>query len=65
MQNLGLQRLMVGGLALDVCVRASVLNSLQLKLMTYVILSCTKAVSNAQGQEAKQQMQGAAAVLHP
>lgn len=56
---------MVGGLALDVCVRASVLNSLQLKLMTYVILSCTKAVSNAQGQEAKQQMQGAAAVLHP
>lgn len=65
LQNLGLQRLIVGGLALDVCVRATVLDSLQQGLMTHVLLSCTKAVSNAQGQEAKEQMQEAGAVLHP
>jgi nicotinamidase/pyrazinamidase len=65
LQGLGLHRVIVAGLALDVCVLATVLDSSRLGLNTHVLLSCTRAVSESGGRDAKEQMQQAGAVLHP
>ncbi|MFP4213933.1 MAG: isochorismatase family protein [Desulfohalobiaceae bacterium] len=63
LQKLGVQRLIVGGLALDVCVLATVLDSLKLGLQTHVLLACTRAVSQEGARQALEQMQQAGAVL--
>ncbi len=63
-QKMNLQRMIVAGLALDVCVQATVLDSLKVGLETHVLLQGTRAVSESGGQQAQQQMQQAGAVLH-
>lgn len=57
------QRLWVGGLALDVCVKASVLDALKLGLKVALIKAATRPVTAASGREALRTMVEAGAVM--
>jgi len=57
----GVKRLFVGGLAEDVCVRATVLGGLQEGLQMVLILDGTRALTPAGGEQARQEMQAAGA----
>ena len=59
----GVRRLWVGGLALDVCVRESVLDALRAGFEARVIVSATRPVSKAAGRAALEEMQRAGARL--
>jgi nicotinamidase/pyrazinamidase len=59
----GVRRLWVGGLAQDVCVRASVLDALGAGFFVHVIVSATRPVEAKAGREALREMERAAAVL--
>lgn len=58
----GLKRLMVGGLAEDVCVRASVLDALSAGFAVGLIPGATRPVSEEKGREARREMRAAGAV---
>lgn len=60
----GVKRLWVGGLAEDVCVRASVLDALKLGLDVHVIADATRPVDVAGCVDAIREMKSAGAVLH-
>jgi nicotinamidase/pyrazinamidase len=55
--------LWVGGLALDVCVRATVLDAIDAGLEVHVIVSGTRAITEAGGREALRVMADAGATL--
>lgn len=57
----GVHRLWVGGLAEDVCVRASVLDACREGLEVHVIADATKPVTGSGGEEARRQMRAAGA----
>jgi nicotinamidase/pyrazinamidase len=59
----GVRRLWVGGLAQDVCVRASVLDALAAGFAVHVIVSATRPVAAEAGREALREMERAGAVL--
>jgi nicotinamidase/pyrazinamidase len=59
----GVRRLWVGGLAQDVCVRASVLDALAAGFFVHVIVSGTRPVRAQAGREALCEMERAGAVL--
>jgi nicotinamidase/pyrazinamidase len=59
----GVRRLWVGGLAQDVCVRASVLDALAAGFSVHVIVSATRPVREEAGREALCEMERAGAVL--
>lgn len=59
----GVRRLWVGGLALDVCVLASVLDARRHGLEVHVIEPATRPVEREQGQRALREMDRAGAVL--
>ncbi len=60
------RRLWVGGLALDVCVRATVLDALQEGFAVHVIEPATRPVrrDSADGRKASEEMRRAGAVIH-
>jgi len=59
----GVRRLFVGGLAQDVCVRATVLDARKAGHDVHVIVSATRAVSAEDGRAALREMERAGAVL--
>ncbi len=60
----GIRRLWIGGLAQDVCVRATVLDAVQERFKVQVILDATRPVTEEGGREAVEEMRQAGAVLH-
>ncbi|MFW6080918.1 MAG: nicotinamidase [Desulfosalsimonas sp.] len=59
----GIQRIFVGGLALDVCVQASVLDALEEGFETMLLLSATRPVTREGGEKAVENMKKAGAVI--
>jgi nicotinamidase/pyrazinamidase len=59
----GVRRLWVGGLALDVCVRATVLDALRAGLEVRVLVDATRPVEAEDGRSALVEMESAGAVL--
>lgn len=59
----GIRRVFVGGLALDVCVRASVLDALALGLETHLLLEATRPIDMTSGELALHEMQQQGAIL--
>jgi len=59
----GVQRLWVGGLALDVCVRATVLEALAAGFEVHVLVPGTRPVSEANGALALREMDAVGAIL--
>ncbi|MBW1690662.1 MAG: nicotinamidase [Deltaproteobacteria bacterium] len=57
------KRLWIGGLALDVCVLATVLDSRRLGFEVHVILEATRPVTSEGGEEAIQKMREAGATI--
>jgi len=59
----GVRRLWVGGLALDVCVRATVLDALRAGLEVHVLVDATRSVAAEGGRSALDEMKEAGAFL--
>jgi len=59
----GIRRLWVGGLALDVCVRATVLDALRAGLEVRVLVDATRPVTAEGGRSALEEMESAGALL--
>jgi nicotinamidase/pyrazinamidase len=59
----GVRRLWVGGLALDVCVRATVLDALRVGLEVRVLVDATRPVTAEGGRSALVEMESAGAIL--
>lgn len=57
----GVRRLFVGGLAQDVCVRATILDALRQGLAAVLILDATRALTVASGEQALQDIRSAGA----
>ena len=63
LRNAGIRRLWIGGLALDVCVRATVLDALRLDFTVVVISDGTSALSKEGGAAAIEEMRGSGAQI--
>lgn len=63
LKDQGVRRLWVGGVAQEVCVRASVLDALGAGLEVHVVVEATAPVDPASGQQALEQMRAAGAIL--
>jgi nicotinamidase/pyrazinamidase len=61
----GVRRVFVGGLAQDVCVRATVIDSLHSGFETHVLVEATRPVAPLRGARALREMQSSGAVLEP
>lgn len=59
----GVRRLFVGGLARDVCVRASVLDARREGFETHVLVDATRPVDPERGEQALTEMQASGAML--
>ena len=59
----GVQRLFVGGLALEYCVRATVLEGLTEGFEVHLLLPATRSVKEGDGQRAVDEMRAAGAVI--
>ncbi|MBD3222455.1 isochorismatase family protein [bacterium] len=59
----GVGRLFVGGLALDVCVHASVMGAREAGIEVVVIEDATRAIDDDRAREAREEMAGAGAVI--
>jgi len=59
----GVKRLYVGGLALDVCVLASVMDAVKEEFEVNLILEATRPVDQEAGKQAVKDMKGAGAVV--
>jgi nicotinamidase/pyrazinamidase len=60
----GVRRVFVGGLAQDVCVRATVLDALHEGFETHLIVDATRPLSEHDGHRALREMQERGAILH-
>ena len=63
LRELGIQRLWMGGVAQDVCVRASALDALQEGFDVHVVVDATAPVEEQAGRRALREMQSAGAIL--
>ncbi len=63
LRGLGVKRLWIGGLAQDVCVRATVLDAVTLGFETQVIVAGTRPMDEASGRAALEEMRRAGARL--
>jgi nicotinamidase/pyrazinamidase len=61
LRNRGIRRVWIGGLAQDVCVRATVLEALEAEFETIVIADAVRPVSRADGERANEEMRQAGA----
>jgi nicotinamidase/pyrazinamidase len=59
----GVRRLFVGGLALDVCVRATVLDAVRAGLEVRLLVDATRPLSEEGGRKALEEMESAGAIL--
>ena len=63
MRRDGMRRLWIGGLAQDVCVRASVLDALRAGFEVHVLVPATRPVDPEAGRRALEEMERAGAIL--
>ncbi len=63
LRRLGVTRVFVGGLAEDICVRATALDSVKEGLVTYLIAGATKPVTAAGGKAALTEMRDAGVLI--
>jgi len=63
LRNEGIQRLWIGGLAQDVCVRQTVLDARNAGFDVHVLAAATRPVNPDDGEKALQEMQAAGAVI--
>lgn len=63
LQGLGVRRLWVGGLALDYCVRASVLDAVKAGFEVHLLTSATRPVDPQRAGEVLAEMQSLGVVL--
>lgn len=63
-ENAGIRRLWVGGLAQDVCVKATVIDACNLGLETHLIVDAARPVNPEDGRTALEEMKQAGAILH-
>ena len=63
LRDRGVVRVWVGGLAEDVCVRATVLEAVREGFETHVLLDATRPVTAEGGEESRREMAGAGAIL--
>ncbi|HET6569256.1 MAG TPA: nicotinamidase [Rhodothermales bacterium] len=63
LETSGVKRLWVGGLALDYCVRASVLDAVKSGVETHLILPATRAIEEETAKKAIGEMEAAGAVI--
>lgn len=63
LRRIGVGRVWIGGLALDVCVRATVLDAIALGFETHVIPQGARPLSRESGKKALQEMRQAGAVI--
>lgn len=59
----GVRRVFVGGLAQDVCVRATVLDALRYGFETHVLVEATRPVNSREGERALREMEERGAIL--
>lgn len=64
MRARGVRRVWIGGLAQDVCVRATVLDACREGFETHVLADATRAVDPAAGRKAVREMGAAGAIVH-
>lgn len=63
LRDMGVKRLFIGGLAQDVCVRATVLDALRHGFETHVIGGGTRPLNETSGKQALEEMLQAGAIL--
>lgn len=63
LESRGIERLWIGGLACDVCVRATVLDACKLRFETHLIVEATRAVDPDQASTVIDEMGTAGAVI--
>lgn len=63
LRDRGIERLWVGGVALDVCVRAAVLDALKVGFETHLLLDATAAVTEQGGRDTIAELEAAGARL--
>jgi nicotinamidase/pyrazinamidase len=63
LQQKGVRRVWIGGLALDVCVQATVLDALKAGFETHLISDASKPIDEMQGQRALENMRRAGAEI--
>ncbi|HEY8429004.1 MAG TPA: isochorismatase family protein [Sandaracinaceae bacterium] len=64
MRKSGVKRLWVGGLALDVCVRATVLDACREGFEVHLLVDATRAIDRDAGRRAIREMGAAGAIVH-
>src|SRR5690606_17259489 len=64
LKELGVRSVWVGGLALDVCVRATVLDGIRQGFAIHLILPATRSISANGGKTALDEMRNAGATIH-
>jgi len=64
LEERGVKRVFVGGLALDVCVRATALEALELGLETHVLVDGSRPIDPAEGRKALEELEARGAILH-
>lgn len=65
LRDRGVRRVFVGGLAQDVCVRATVRDALRHGFETHVLIGATRPVDEAAGTRALREMESSGAILEP
>jgi nicotinamidase/pyrazinamidase len=63
LRSRGITRLWIGGLAQDVCVRATVLDALREGFVVHLLTSATAPIDPEEGRKALSEMKGAGAVI--
>lgn len=63
LERRGIRRVFVGGLAQDVCVRATVLSALERGLETHLLVEGTLPVDPARGEAAREEMEARGAIV--
>ena len=63
LRNQSIRRLWIGGVALDVCVRATALDGVEAGFEVHVILQGSSPVSEAEGRRALQEMERAGVII--
>lgn len=64
LKRMGIRRVWIGGIALDVCVRATALDAVKAGFETHLIQDGTQAIDDASGRRTVDELQGAGVTVH-
>jgi nicotinamidase/pyrazinamidase len=63
LKDQGVRRVWIGGLALDVCVRATALDACRAGFETHLLAAATRSVDDDRGRKATEEMRAAGAII--